>query len=144
MGVEVGSVSLWVLAKRALLAFATAFVVYFLMLFVVGLASIGHMFPADPVVKLIILCLGVNGVAAFCGVLAGTARLFEHRRKVTVVVGAVVFAFDLGGQIIRAFNGSLSLSGWSDDVWFSLAWYVGVLVAMGLRMYRPPMLVERV
>lgn len=134
----------WSLLKRILLAFFVAFAVYFLMLLVVGFASVRNLFPSDPTAKLLLLCLGVNGVASFCGVLAGTVRLFEQRLKVALIIGSILFAYDAIALVARVATGHLSLSGWPDAVWFSLAWYVGVVVAVLMRAHRPSIVVEHV
>jgi hypothetical protein len=134
----------WSLLKRTLLAFVVAFVVYCMMLLVVGFASVRNLFPSDPTIKLLLLCLGVNGVASFCGVLAGTARLFEQRLKVALIIGSTLFAYDAVALVARIATGHLSLSGRPDDVWFSLAWYVGIVAAVLMRAHRPSIVAEHV
>ena len=134
----------WSLLKRILLAFFVAFVVYLLMLFVVGLASIRNLYPDDPTIKLLLLCLGTNGISSCSGVLAGSARLFDQRLKMAVIIGAVLLAYDVISVIALVATGRLSLDTSSDAIWFSVAWASGIAVAILVRAYRPSIVVDRV
>lgn len=118
------------LLKPILIAFCAGLLAFLLGLFLIGMASIYHIFPAEGLLKKAILAMASDGLPTFVGVLLGTAVARERQRWVAAVLTILFVAYEIFGELGMLLFGKIFLKDMPELLPFPIAGLLGAVLAL--------------